>query len=138
MLVLLFCLVFGLSLDYEVFVLGRIKEMRDHGADSRTAVTQGLSRTGRLISMAAVLLSVNLLAFGTSGVSFIQMLGIGAGLAILIDATVIRGVLVPVGIRLLGRAAWWSPRWLRGVHDRVGLRETEEPPTEPERELAKV
>ncbi|HEX2131602.1 MAG TPA: MMPL family transporter [Actinophytocola sp.] len=135
MLVLLFCLVFGLSMDYEVFVLGRIKELHDAGADSRTAVVQGLSRTGRLITMAAVLLSVNMLAFGTSGVSFIQMLGIGSGLAILMDATLIRGVLVPVGIRLLGRAAWWSPRWLRRVHGRVGLREA---PETPERELAKV
>jgi putative drug exporter of the RND superfamily len=133
MLVLLFCLVFGLSMDYEVFVLGRIKEMHDHGADSTTAVTQGLSRTGRLITMAAILLSVNLLAFGTSGVSFIQMLGIGSGLAILIDATLIRGVLVPVGMRLLGRAAWWSPAWLRRVHGRVGISEAAE-----ERELAKV
>jgi putative drug exporter of the RND superfamily len=134
MLVLLFCLVFGLSMDYEVFVLGRIKEMHDLGADRRTAVTHGLSRTGRLITMAAVLLAVNLLAFGTSGVSFIQMLGIGSGLAILIDATLIRGVLVPVGMRVLGRAAWWSPRWLRRLHGRVGIREA---PTE-DRELAKV
>ncbi|MCT2583613.1 MMPL family transporter [Actinophytocola gossypii] len=133
MLVLLFCLVFGLSMDYEVFVLGRIKELHDLGADPRTAVTQGLSRTGRLITAAAVLLSVNMLAFGTSGVSFIQMLGIGTGLAILVDATLIRGVLVPVGIRLLGRAAWWSPKWLRRVHGRVGVQEAA-----PERELARV
>ncbi|OLF12238.1 hypothetical protein BLA60_09620 [Actinophytocola xinjiangensis] len=136
MLVLLFCLVFGLSMDYEVFVLGRIKEMHDLGADQRTAVTQGLSRTGRLITMAAVLLAVNLLAFGTSGVSFIQLLGIGSGLAILIDATVIRGILVPVGMRLLGRAAWWSPPFLRRLHDRVGLRESHDPA--PDRELTRV
>ncbi|GAB3443621.1 MMPL family transporter [Actinophytocola sediminis] len=136
MLVLLFCLVFGLSMDYEVFVLGRIKEMHDLGADSRTAVAQGLSRTGRLITMAAILLAVNLLAFGTSGVSFLQMLGIGSGLAILIDATLIRGVLVPVGIRLLGRAAWWSPPFLRRLHDRVGLHEA--PEATSDRELAKV
>ena len=138
MLVLLFCLVFGLSMDYEVFVLGRIKEMHDLGADPRTAVAHGLSRTGKLITMAAILLAVNLLAFGTSGVNFIQMLGIGSGLAILVDATLIRGVLVPVGIRVLGRAAWWSPKWLRRVHDRIGLREAHEPPAEADRELAKV
>jgi RND superfamily putative drug exporter len=125
MLVLLFCIVFGLSMDYEVFVLSRIKETHEQGADLREAVTGGLSRTGRLVSMAAVLLAVSLLAFGTSGVSFIQMFGIGSGLAILIDATLIRGVLVPVGMRVLGRAAWWSPPFLRQVHERVGLREKE-------------
>jgi putative drug exporter of the RND superfamily len=125
MLVLLFCIVFGLSMDYEVFVISRIKEMHDLGASPRDAVVRGLSRTGRLISMAAVLLAVSLLAFGTSGVSFIQMFGIGSGLAILIDATLIRGVLVPVGMRVLGRAAWWSPPFLRRVHGRVGLRESE-------------
>jgi RND superfamily putative drug exporter len=125
MLVLLFCIVFGLSMDYEVFVLSRIKETHDRGGGLRESVTQGLSHTGRLVSMAALLLAVSLLAFGTSGVSFIQMFGIGSGLAVLIDATLIRGVLLPVGMRLLGRAAWWSPRWLRAVHDRIGLREGE-------------
>jgi len=124
MLVLLFCIVFGLSMDYEVFVLSRIKEMHEQGADLDEAVTAGLSRTGRLVSMAAVLLAVSLLAFGTSGVSFIQMFGIGSGLAILVDATLIRGLLVPVGMRVLGRAAWWSPPFLRKVHNQVGLKET--------------
>jgi putative drug exporter of the RND superfamily len=125
MLVLLFCIVFGLSMDYEVFVLSRIKEAHEQGGDVRESVTQGLSHTGKLVSMAAVLLAVSLLAFGTSGVSFIQMFGIGSGLAILIDATLIRGVLVPVGMRVLGRAAWWSPPFMRRIHDRVGLREKE-------------
>jgi putative drug exporter of the RND superfamily len=125
MLVLLFCIVFGLSMDYEVFVLSRIKETHDQGAGMRESVTYGLSRSGRLVTMAAVLLAVNLLAFGTSGVSFIQMFGIGSGLAILIDATLIRGILVPVGMRVMGGAAWWSPPFLRRVHDRVGLREQE-------------
>jgi RND superfamily putative drug exporter len=124
MLVLLFCIVFGLSMDYEVFVLCRIKETHEQGAGLHESVTRGLSRTGRLVTMAAVLLAVSLLAFGTSGVSFIQMFGIGSGLAILVDATLIRGILVPVGMRVLGRAAWWSPPFLRRVHDRVGVRET--------------
>jgi RND superfamily putative drug exporter len=135
MLVLLFCIVFGLSMDYEVFVVSRIKEMHDQGATPRDAVVAGLSRTGRLITMAAVLLAVSLLAFGTSGVSFIQMFGIGSGLAILIDATLIRGVLLPVGMRVLGRAAWWAPPFLRRVHGRVGLREDADSPSP---ELAKV
>ncbi|MGB3443629.1 MAG: MMPL family transporter [Actinophytocola sp.] len=125
MLVLLFCVVFGLSMDYEVFVLSRIKEMHEQGADLHDAVRHGLSRTGRLVTMAAVLLAVSLLAFGTSGVSFVQMFGIGSGVAILVDATLIRGVLVPVGMRALGRAAWWSPPFMRSIHDRIGLREKE-------------
>ena len=125
MLVLLFCVVFGLSMDYEVFVLSRIKEMHDQGADLRESVQHGLSRTGRLVTMAAILLAVSLLAFGTSGVSFVQMFGIGSGLAILVDATLIRGVLVPVGMRALGKAAWWSPPFMRKIHDRIGLREHE-------------
>jgi putative drug exporter of the RND superfamily len=131
MLVLLFCIVFGLSMDYEVFVLSRIKERHDQGAGLHESVTYGLSRIGRIVSAAAVLLAVSLLAFGTSGVSFIQMFGIGSGLAILIDATLIRGILVPVGMRVLGRAAWWSPPFLRRVHDRVGLREEEPAEAEP-------
>jgi RND superfamily putative drug exporter len=124
MLVLLFCIVFGLSMDYEVFVLSRIKETHEQGAGLHESVTFGLSRTGRLVTMAAVLLAVSLLAFITSGVSFIQMFGLGSGLAILIDATLIRGILVPVGMRVLGRAAWWSPPFLRRVHEQVGLRES--------------
>jgi putative drug exporter of the RND superfamily len=127
MLVLLFCIVFGLSMDYEVFVLSRIKEAHDHGADLNESVTHGLSRIGRIVTAAAVLLAVSLLAFGTSGVSFIQMFGIGSGLAILVDATIIRGILVPVGMRVMGKAAWWSPPFLRRVHNRVGLREEDQP-----------
>jgi putative drug exporter of the RND superfamily len=131
MLVLLFCIVFGLSMDYEVFVLSRIKETHDNGAGLAESVTHGLSRTGRIVTMAAVLLAVSLLAFGTSGVSFIQMFGLGSGLAILIDATLIRGILVPVGMRLLGRAAWWAPPALKRTHARMGLKE--EPKPEPAR-----
>ncbi|HEU5474826.1 MAG TPA: MMPL family transporter [Actinophytocola sp.] len=132
MLVLLFCIAFGLSIDYEVFVLSRIKEMHDQGVPTTEAVGYGLSRTGRIVSTAAALIAVSMFAFGTSGVSFIQLFGIGTGLAILIDATLIRGVLVPVGMRLLGRGAWWAPGPLRRIHERVGLREAPSAP-EPER-----
>jgi RND superfamily putative drug exporter len=127
MLMLLFCIAFGLSMDYEVFVLSRIKEGHDHGLDRRAAVVDGLSHTGRIVSTAAVLIAVNFFAFGTGGVSFLQMFGLGAGLAIVIDATLIRGVLVPAGMRLLGKAAWWSPRPLRRLHDRIGLSESAPP-----------
>jgi putative drug exporter of the RND superfamily len=128
MLVLLFCITFGLSMDYEVFVLSRIKETHDGGADLNQSVTYGLYRTGRIVTTAAALIAVSMFAFGTSGVSFIQLFGIGTGLAILIDATLIRGILVPVGMRLLGNRAWWAPEPLRRLHDRVGLREAPETP----------
>ncbi len=124
MLLLLFCIAFGLSMDYEVFVLSRIKEMHDGGATLRDAVTGGLARSGRIVSMAAVILAVSFFAFGTSSVSFIQLFGLGSGLAVLIDATLIRGVLVPVAMRLMGRNAWWAPKPLRRLHDLVGVSET--------------
>jgi RND superfamily putative drug exporter len=127
MLMLFFCIAFGLSMDYEVFVLSRIKEGHDLGLDRRAAVVDGLSHTGRIVSTAAVLIAVNFFAFGTGGVSFLQMFGIGAGLAIMVDATLIRGVLVPAGMRLLGRAAWWAPKPLRWLHDKVGLSESAPP-----------
>ncbi|MBJ8339978.1 MMPL family transporter [Antrihabitans sp. YC3-6] len=126
MLVLMFCITFGLSMDYEVFVMSRIKEMHDNGASDEDAVADGLSRTGRIVSMAAVILAVSFFSFGTSSVSFIQMFGIGAGLAVLIDATLIRGVLVPAAMRVLGRSAWWAPAPLRKIHDRVGVSEERE------------
>jgi RND superfamily putative drug exporter len=132
MTVLLLCLAFGLSMDYEVFLTSRIKEMHDQGADTRTAVVQGLARTGRIVSTAAGLLAVSFFAFGTSSVSFLQMLGLGAGLAVLLDATLIRGVLVPAVTGLLGERIWYAPAWLRRMHRRFGLSEatvTGEPDT---------
>lgn len=132
MLVLLFTIAFGLSMDYEVFVISRIKEMHDYGASPTDAVSYGLSRTGRIVSTAAVLLAVSFFAFGTSGVSFLQLFGLGAGLAVLVDATLIRGILLPVGMRILGSRAWWAPGPLRRIHDRVGITESPSVP-EPER-----
>ena len=122
--VLMFCIVFGLSMDYEVFVTSRIKELHDAGADTGTAVTQGLARTGRIVTMAAGLLAVSFFAFGTSEIGFLQMFGLGSGLAILIDAVAVRGVLVPAAMRLLGRTAWYAPKVLRRVHGKVGLAES--------------
>ncbi|WP_433712760.1 MMPL family transporter [Nocardia sp. CA-084685] len=123
MLLLLFCITFGLSMDYEVFVISRIKELHDRGVSTKEAVIEGLARTGRLVTTAAALISISFLAFTSSDVRFIQFFGLGAGLAILIDATLVRGVLVPVAMRLLGRAAWYAPKPLRLVHRRVGLAE---------------
>ncbi len=124
MTVLLFCIAFGLSMDYEVFVMSRIKELHDQGMPSAQAVPEGLARSGRIVSTAAGLLAVSFFAFGTSTVSFLQMFGIGTGLAILIDATLIRGVLVPAAMRVLGPAAWYSPAPLRRVYTRVALNES--------------
>ncbi|MGW3815964.1 MMPL family transporter [Streptomyces sp. NPDC005046] len=131
MTVLMFCIAFGLSMDYEVFVTSRIKELHDAGADTETAVTSGLSHTGRIVTMAAGLLAVSFFAFGTAHVSFIQMFGLGSGLAILIDAVAVRGVLVPAAMRLLGRAAWYAPKPLRAVHGRLGLSEGSSPVASP-------
>ncbi|WP_405656744.1 MMPL family transporter [Streptomyces sp. RK9] len=123
MTVLMFCIAFGLSMDYEVFVTSRIKELHDQGADNETAVTDGLGHTGRIVSAAACLLAVSFLAFGTAKLSFMQMFGLGSGLAILIDAVAVRGVLVPAAMRLLGRSAWYAPGFLRTFHGRYGLSE---------------
>jgi RND superfamily putative drug exporter len=121
--VLLFCIAFGLSMDYEVFLISRIKELHDGGASTPEAVTSGLARTGRIVSTAAALLAVSFFAFGTSKVSFIQFFGLGSGLAILIDATLIRGVLVPASMRAFGERSWWAPGFLRRLHNRIGVSE---------------
>jgi RND superfamily putative drug exporter len=128
--VLLFCIAFGLSMDYEVFLISRIKELHDAGMPTREAVTEGLGHTGRIISTAAALIAVSFFSFAVSGVSFAKFFGIGAGLAIVIDATLMRGILVPASFRLLGERAWYAPRFLRRVHGRVGLRESSSEPSE--------
>jgi len=123
MLVLLFCIAFGLSMDYEVIVLSRIKELHDQGADNHTAVTDGLTHTGRIVTTAAALIAVTFFANATATVSFLQLFGIGAGFAVLIDATLVRAVLVPACQRMLGRAAWYAPAPLRRLNTRLGLAE---------------
>jgi RND superfamily putative drug exporter len=120
---LMFCVAFGLSMDYEVFLLGRITEQRAAGADTTTAVAVGLERTGRIVTAAAALLAITFFAFVTSSVSFIQMFGLGTGLAIVLDATLVRAVLVPALMRIMGRANWWAPAPLKRLHARIGLRE---------------
>jgi RND superfamily putative drug exporter len=124
---LLFCIAFGLSMDYEVFMLSRIKELHDAGATNTEAVAGGLARTGRIVTTAAALLAVTFFAFGLSKVSFIQMFGVGTGIAIVIDATLIRGVVVPAFMRLAGSANWWAPPPLRRLHRRIGAAEAPAP-----------
>jgi len=123
--ILMFCIAFGLSMDYEVFLLSRIKEEYDRSHDNTRAVALGLERTGRIVTAAAALLAVTFAAFGTSGVSFIKMFGLGLALAVVMDATIIRGLLVPAFMRLAGDANWWAPRWMRTIHDRIGISESE-------------
>jgi putative drug exporter of the RND superfamily len=121
--ILMFCIAFGLSMDYEVFLLSRIKEEHDRTHDNIHSVATGLEHTGRIVTAAASLLAVTFLAFATSGVTFIKLFGIGLTVAVLVDATIVRGTLVPAFMRLAGEANWWAPGPLRRFHDRFGLRE---------------
>jgi RND superfamily putative drug exporter len=120
---LLFAVAFGLSTDYGVFLISRIKEARDGGYDDREAVAVGLERTGRIVTAAALLFSIAIGAFVTSQVIFIKEVGLGTAIAVLIDATIIRALLVPSLMRLLGKWNWWAPRPLRRLHRRIGLSE---------------
>ncbi|MFF5722740.1 MMPL family transporter [[Kitasatospora] papulosa] len=123
--VLMFCVAFGLSMDYGVFLLSRIKEEYDRTGDHEHAVTFGLRRTGGLITAAAVILAVVMVAIGTSRVTNTKMLGLGIALAVLMDAMVVRSLLVPAVMKLMGRVTWWAPAPLRAFHRRFGLSEGE-------------
>ncbi len=129
-IILMFCVAFGLSMDYEVFLLSRIKEEYERTGDNVTSVALGLERTGRIVTAAAVLISIVFAAFVTSQITFIKMFGVGMMLAVVMDATLIRGTLVPAFMRLAGKANWWAPKPLRQIHRRLGLRETAEPALE--------
>jgi RND superfamily putative drug exporter len=120
----LFAVAFGLSTDYGVFLLSRIKEARDRGAGDREAVAIGLERVGRIATAAAVLFAVAIGAFVTSEMVFIKQLGLGTALAVLIDATIVRALLVPSLMEMLGRWNWWAPKPLRRLHARLGFSET--------------
>ncbi len=121
--ILMFCIAFGLSMDYEVFLLSRIKEEHDRTGDNTKSVALGLERTGRIVTAAALLIAIVFVAFATSGISFIKLFGLGLALAVLIDAFVIRATLVPAFMRLAGEANWWAPAPLRRLQQRIGLSE---------------
>jgi RND superfamily putative drug exporter len=125
--ILLFAVAFGLSTDYAVFLLSRIKEARDNGASDSEAVAIGLERTGRIVTAAALLFAVAMFAFATSQIIFIKENGVGTALAVLIDATIIRALLVPSLMELLGKWNWWAPAPLRRLHERWGIGEGETP-----------
>jgi uncharacterized membrane protein YdfJ with MMPL/SSD domain len=129
--ILLFAVAFGLSTDYAVFLLSRIKEARDNGASDSESVAIGLERTGRIVTAAALLFAVAIGAFATSQIIFIKQNGVGTALAVLIDASIIRALLVPSLMELLGKWNWWAPAPLRRLYERIGISETRVP--EPEK-----
>jgi RND superfamily putative drug exporter len=121
--VLLFCLVFGLSMDYEVLLISRIQEEYRRTGDTTRAVAEGLERSGRLITGAAAIMVAVFLAFGLADVVLIKSIGLGLALAVAIDATLVRALIVPAVMRLLGRANWWAPRGLKRLHRKISLGE---------------
>jgi uncharacterized membrane protein YdfJ with MMPL/SSD domain len=123
-LLLLFAVVFGLSTDYGVFLLARIKEAREGGYSDSEAIAVGLERTGRIVTSAALLFAVAFGAFLTSEIIITKEIGLGAAAAVLIDATIVRALLVPALMQLLGRWNWWAPAQLRRLHARIGFSET--------------
>lgn len=125
--VLMFCIAFGLSMDYEVFLLSRIKEEHDRTGDNVGSVAAGLERSGRIVTAAAAILAVVFIAFATSEITFIKLFGVGMALAVIMDATLIRGALVPAFMRLAGNANWWAPGPMRRLYERFGLSEADGP-----------
>jgi RND superfamily putative drug exporter len=121
--ILIFAVAFGLSTDYAVFLLSRIKEARDNGASDSESVAIGLERTGRIVTAAALLFAIAIGAFATSEIIFIKENGVGTALAVLIDASIVRALLVPSLMELLGKWNWWAPRPLRRLYARVGFAE---------------
>ena len=122
-LLLMFCIAYGLSMDYEVFLLARVQEEYARTGDVVASVPAGIARSAPLVTAAALILAASFAVYASSEVAFMQQLGIGMALAVAVDATLIRGVLVPAALRLTGRASWWAPGPLRALHDRFGLRE---------------
>ncbi len=124
-LVLMLVVAFALATDYEVFVIARIKEAHDHGLPDREAIALGIERTGRIITAAALLFCVAIGALTTSELFLTKQLGLGAALAVAVDATIIRALLVPSLMALMGKWNWWAPRSLKRLHARIGLEESD-------------
>jgi trehalose monomycolate/heme transporter len=126
--ILMLAIIFGLSMDYEVFLLSRIRERYDVTGDNAEAIAGGLQRTGGIITSAALLLLIVIGSFSASGITFIKLLGVGMIVALIVDASIVRVMLVPATMRLLGRANWWAPRPLRRLYARYGIREAPDEP----------
>ncbi|TMR30233.1 MMPL family transporter, partial [Actinomadura geliboluensis] len=121
--ILMLVMLFGISMDYEVFLLSRVREEYDRTGSNTAAVAAGMQRTGGIITSAALLFIVVIGAFATSGITMIKMVGVGMAVAILVDATIVRALLVPAMMRLMGRANWWAPGPLSRFYGRYGIRE---------------
>lgn len=121
--ILMFCIAYGLSMDYEVFILSRIKEEWEKTKDNRLSVARGIQRSGPLVTAAAVILAFTFASYASSDITFLQMLGIGMALSVIVDATVIRGVLVPAFMQISSKVNWWAPVWMRQVADKIGLKD---------------
>ena len=136
--VLMFCIAFGLSMDYEVFLLSRIREYwlasGRTRADNDESVSLGLARTGRVVTAAALLMSISFAALITAKVAFMKMFGVGLTIAVLVDATLVRMLLLPAFMHVLGRANWWAPKPLARLHDRIGINESGSDPVPRARE----
>ncbi|MFA1540725.1 MMPL family transporter [Actinomadura monticuli] len=133
--ILMLAMLFGISMDYEVFLLSRVREQYDLTGSNTAAVAAGVQRTGSIITSAALLFIIVIGAFATSGITFIKMTGVGMAIAILMDATIVRALLVPAAMRLMGRANWWAPGPLARLYGKYGIREGGSPaPARPELE----
>ena len=134
----LFVVLFGLSMDYHVFILSRIKELRDGGLSTEEAVSRGIRRTAGTVTSAAIIMVAVFAIFGTLRMIMMKQLGVGLGLAVLIDATVIRGVLLPAAMKLLGEWNWYMPRWLEWLPSLTPEEAEEGPPRRPPKAVAPV
>jgi putative drug exporter of the RND superfamily len=121
--IIMFCILFGLSMDYEVMLLSRIREEYGRTGDNRSSVALGIERTGRLITGAALIMATVFFSFGLAEAVVIKAIGLGMGLAVLVDATIVRALLVPATMRLMGRWNWWAPKPLARLHGWLGLSE---------------
>ncbi len=130
---IMFAILFGLSMDYEVFLLSRIREEYVRTGDSHASVVQGLRSTARVITSAALIMISIFLAFVSSSDVMVKMFGVGLATAVFLDATLVRMVLVPSTMSLLGRANWWLPRWLDRILPRVDVEGREPTPEVDER-----
>ncbi|MBO2452891.1 MMPL family transporter [Actinomadura barringtoniae] len=128
-MILILAVVFGLSMDYEVFLLSRIREEWDKHRDNRAAVARGMQHTGSIITSAALLFLVVIAAFGMAGITSVKLIGVGMFVAVVVDAALVRSLLVPATMRFMGNANWWLPGPLAGLHSRMDLREREDMPS---------
>ncbi|MCP2340300.1 MMPL family transporter [Actinomadura rupiterrae] len=130
-MILILAVVFGLSMDYEVFLLSRIREEWDRSQDNRLAVARGMQKTGSIITSAALLFLVVIAGFATAGITVVKLIGVGMFVAITVDAVLVRSLLVPATMRFMGRGNWWLPGFLAGLHAALDLRERDDLPDTP-------